>query len=100
MAETYLWEEEEKTSRTSSSKGAGKHAATLLAQEAQLAGEAAEEARKNREARAATGAGPAPGVSAPGEFAGEKQVASADFEQRLKDRNPEAAAPQPPTLAI
>lgn len=75
MAETsYLWEEPERL-RSSGGKGAGKHAASLLAQEVQLAGEAAEEARKNRESRAAK----PPVVSAaaasqPGDFVGEKQV--------------------------
>lgn len=79
MAETsYLWEEPEKL-RSSGGKGAGKHAATLLAQEVQLAGEAAEEARKNRESRAAavkqSAAKPATAAaSQAGDFVGEKQV--------------------------
>lgn len=75
MAETsYLWEEPEKL-RSSGGKGAGKHAASLLAQEVQLAGEAAEEARKNRESRAAKQSAVKPAAaSQAGDFVGEKQV--------------------------
>lgn len=75
MAETsYLWEEPEQL-RSSGGKGAGKHAASLLAQEVQLAGEAAEEARKNRESRAAKQSAVKPAVaSQAGDFVGEKQV--------------------------
>ncbi|CAK9109238.1 unnamed protein product [Durusdinium trenchii] len=61
--------------------GKGKHAAALLAQEVQLAGEAAEEARRNREARAAVvpAAKVAKAANQSGEFVGDKQVMVKDL---------------------
>eukprot|EP00913_Durusdinium_trenchii_P011521 g10816.t1 len=72
---SFKWEEPDKL-RVGGGKGAGKHAAALLAQEVQLAGEAAEEARRNREARAAVvpAAKVAKAANQSGEFVGDKQV--------------------------